>query len=162
MFREMRRTKQLLSKEETIQILQTNTSGVLAVTGDNGYPYTVPLSYVYKDNKLFFHCANEGHKIDSIKRIDKVTFCVIDRDDVVPDKFLTLYRSVIVFGRARILTVDNERQSALESITEKYSSDFMDEGLREIERDWNRVCVVEIEIEHMTGKVAKDLVNDKL
>jgi uncharacterized protein len=162
MFREMRRTKQLLSKEETIQILQTNTSGVLAVTGDNGYPYTVPLSYVYKDNKLFFHCANEGHKIDSIKRSDKVTFCVIDRDDVVPDKFLTLYRSVIVFGRARILTVDNERQSALESITEKYSSDFMDEGLKEIVRDWNRVCVVEIEIEHMTGKVAKDLVNDKL
>ena len=83
MFREMRRKKQLLSEAETTEILKTCTSGVLGVTGDNGYPYTVPLSYAYKDNKLFFHFAKEGHKIDGIERNDKVTFCVIDKDEVI-------------------------------------------------------------------------------
>ncbi len=102
MFREMRRKKQLLSKDETIEILSAHTSGVLGVNGDDGYPYTVPVSYIYKDNKLFFHCAKEGHKIDSIKKDDKVTFCVIDKDDVVQEAFTTHFRSVIVFGRARI------------------------------------------------------------
>ena len=68
MFREMRRNKQLLSEAETIEILETCTSGVLGVTGDDDYPYTVPVSHVYKDGKLYFHCASEGHKIDGIKK----------------------------------------------------------------------------------------------
>ena len=156
MFREMRRIKQQLSTAETIEILKACTCGVLGVTGDDGYPYTVPLSYVYKDGKLFFHCAKEGHKIDGINRNDKVTFCVIEKDEVVPEKFATHYRSAIVFGRARILTEDNERRSALECLVEKYSPGFMAEGQREIERDWNRVCVVEVDIEHLTGKTDID------
>ena len=160
MFREMRRKKQLLSKAETIEILKACTSGVLGVTGDNGYPYTVPLSYVYKDGKLYFHCAKEGHKIDGIKKNNKVTFCVIEKDEVIPSKFTTHFRSVIVFGRARILTEDSERQFALESLVEKYSPGHIEEGKREIEADWNRVCVVEVKIEHMTGKAAKEIINN--
>jgi nitroimidazol reductase NimA-like FMN-containing flavoprotein (pyridoxamine 5'-phosphate oxidase superfamily) len=160
MFREMRRKKQLLSNVETIEILKACTSGVLGVTGDDDYPYTVPLSYVYKDRKLFFHCANEGHKIDGIKKNDKVTFCVIEKDEVIQSKFTTHFRSVIVFGRARILTEDSERQYALESLVEKYSPDYIEEGKREIEGDWNRVYVVEVKIEHMTGKAAKEIVKN--
>jgi nitroimidazol reductase NimA-like FMN-containing flavoprotein (pyridoxamine 5'-phosphate oxidase superfamily) len=160
MFREMRRKKQLLSNVETIEILKACTSGVLGVTGDDDYPYTVPLSYVYKDRKLFFHCANEGHKIDGIKKNDKVTFCVIEKDEVIQSKFTTHFRSVIVFGRAKILTEDSERQYALESLVEKYSPDYIEEGKREIEGDWNRVYVVEVKIEHMTGKAAKEIVKN--
>jgi nitroimidazol reductase NimA-like FMN-containing flavoprotein (pyridoxamine 5'-phosphate oxidase superfamily) len=162
MFREMRRNQQLLSQEESIKILNNRTSGVLGVTGDDGYPYTVPLSYVYKDNKLFFHCAKVGHKIDGIRRNDKVTFCVIDKDEIVQEKFTTHFRSVIIFGRARILNEDYERRFALECINAKYSPDFIDEGLKEIEKDWARVCVVEINIEHMTGKAAIEIVNKSL
>jgi uncharacterized protein len=156
MFRDMRRKKQELTREETIEILKTSTSGVLAVTGDEGYPYTVPVSHAYQDGKLFFHCAKEGHKIDGIQRNDKVTFCVIAKDEVIPEKFATDYLSVIVFGRARILTEDGERRSALECLVEKFSPGYMEAGRKEIERDWNRVCVVEILIEHMTGKTAKE------
>ena len=76
MFREMRRKKQLLSETETIEILHSCTSGVLAVIGDNDYPYTIPLSFAYKDGKLFFHFAKAGHKIDSIVKNNKVSFCV--------------------------------------------------------------------------------------
>ncbi len=111
MFREMRRKKQLLSEAETIEILKTGTSGVLGVSGDDGYPYTVPLSYVYQDGKLFFHCAQEGHKIDAIGRNDKVSFCVIHQDKIIPEKFTTHYRSAIAFGRARILTDEGEKSS---------------------------------------------------
>lgn len=154
MFREMRRKKQQLSAVETIEILQACTSGVLAVTGDNDYPYAVPLSYVYKDGKLFFHFAKAGHKLDGIARNDRVSFCVIKTDDVVQKTFTTHFRSAIVFGRARILTKDSEKKYALECLVEKYSPAYIAEGQAEIERDWDRVCVAEVQIEHMTGKAA--------
>ena len=162
MFREMRRKKQLLSKEETIEILQSCTSGVLGVTGDDDYPYTVPVSYVFKDGKLFFHCAKEGHKIDSIKRNDKVTFCVIEKDEVIQKTFTTHFKSVSIFGRARILTDDYERRHALESLIERYSPNYIEEGQLEIESAWNIVCLIEVKIEHMTGKAAMEIVNSKL
>jgi nitroimidazol reductase NimA-like FMN-containing flavoprotein (pyridoxamine 5'-phosphate oxidase superfamily) len=158
MFREMRRKKQLLPETEAIEILKAHTSGVLAVTGDDDYPYAVPLSYVYKDGKLFFHCAKTGHKIDGITRNEKVTFCVIDKDDVIQKTFTTHFRSVTVFGRAKILTEDGEKRRALENLIEKYSPDYTEAGQDEIERDWNRVCIVEIAIEHITGKAAIEIV----
>jgi nitroimidazol reductase NimA-like FMN-containing flavoprotein (pyridoxamine 5'-phosphate oxidase superfamily) len=161
MFREMRRKKQLLPEAETIEILRSCTSGVLAVTGDDDYPYAVPLSYAYKDGKLFFHFAKTGHKVDGILKNDKVSFCVIKTDDVIPETFTTHFRSIIVFGRARILTEDSEKKYALECLVEKYSPDHIAEGHKEIAREWNTVCVAEIRIEHMTGKAAIEIVNNK-
>jgi nitroimidazol reductase NimA-like FMN-containing flavoprotein (pyridoxamine 5'-phosphate oxidase superfamily) len=161
MFREMRRKKQLLSEAETIEILRSCTSGVLAVTGDNEYPYAVPLSYAYKDGKLFFHFAKAGHKLDGIEKNNKVSFCVIKTDDVIQKTFTTHFRSVIVFGTARILTEDSEKKYALECLVEKYSPDYIAEGQSEIEHDWNRVCAAEIKIEHVTGKAAIEIINNK-
>ena len=157
----MRRVKQALSREECIAILKTCTAGVLGLAGDNDYPYTVPISYVYKEDQLFFHCAKEGHKIDSILRNNKVSFCVIDQDQVIQEKLTTHYRSVIVFGRASILTDDAERRSALESLVEKYAPDYTEAAEQEIKRDWNRVCIVGVIIEHMTGKATLDLVKNQ-
>ncbi|GAB6180099.1 pyridoxamine 5'-phosphate oxidase family protein [Desulfotomaculum defluvii] len=159
MFRDMRRKKQLLCREETIEIIKLCTSGVLGVIGDDDYPYTVPVSYVYIDGKLFIHSAKQGHKIDSIKKNDKVTFCVIEKDEVKQKTFTTHFRSVSIFGRARILTGDSDRRYALESLVKKYSPDYIKEGQQEIERDWNRVCLIEIKIEHMTGKAAIEIIN---
>ena len=161
MFREMRRSKQLLSEAETIEILKSCTSGVLAVTGDNDYPYAVPLSYAYKDGKLFFHFAKAGHKIDGIVKNNKVSFCVIKTDDVIQKTFTTHFRSVIVFGKARILTEDSEKKYALECLVEKYSPDYIAESQSEIEREWKLVSVAEIQIEHMTGKAAIEIINGK-
>ena len=160
MFRKMRRKNQQLSRGEAIEILQTCPTGILGVMGDDGYPYTVPLNYVFGDDKLFFHCAKEGHKVDSIRKNDKVAFCVIEKDEVVPKAFATKYRSVVVFGKARILTEDGERRYALERLIDKYSSNYREEGKREIEKEWGIVCVVEIRIEHMVGKAAIKSVMD--
>lgn len=158
MFREMRRKKQLLSEEETIKILNLCTSGVLGVIGDDGYPYTIPLSYAYKEGKIFIHSAKEGHKIDSLKSSDKVTFCVIEKDDVIQETFTTYFRSVSVFGRARILTEDCEKKYALECLVEKYSPDYIKEGQQEIKKAWDRVSLIEVRVEHMSGKAAIEVV----
>jgi nitroimidazol reductase NimA-like FMN-containing flavoprotein (pyridoxamine 5'-phosphate oxidase superfamily) len=161
MFRKMRRNKQQLSEAEAIEILQSCTSGVLAVSGDDDYPYAVPLNYAYRDGKLYFHLARAGHKLEAIQKHDKVSFCVIKTDEVVPETFSTNYRSAIVFGRARILTDDAEKKYGLECLVEKYSPDYVEKGQSEIKREWNRVCVVEVTIEHMTGKAAMEIINNK-
>ena len=160
MFRPLRRKNQLLSEEETMEILRSCTSGVLAVAGDDDYPYAVPLSYVYRDGKLYFHCAAEGHKIDSIRRNNKVSFCVIQADDVIQKTFTTHYKSVIVFGKARILEDENDKRHALECLVKKYSPDYIHEGQVEIEHDLKIVCLVEVAIEHMTGKAAIEIIKD--
>lgn len=146
MFREMRRNKQLLPDEEAIEILKTCTSGVLAVSGDDDYPYAVPLSYVYSDGKLIFHLAKSGHKMDGILRNNKVSFCVVETDNVIPEKFTTHFRSVIVFGRARILTENDEKRAALECLMEKYSHDYIKERQSENEDCLNQVAIVEVKI----------------
>lgn len=162
MFREMRRGKQLLSREDTIAILKRGTNGVLAVSGDEGYPYAVPVSYVYSEEKIFFHGARTGHKLDGIARNDKVSFCVVDRDEVIQETYTTQFRSAIAFGRARVLTGDAEKRRALMLLAEKYSPDMSREKHNEaIDREWAPVCVVEIAVEHLTGKEAIELVRQK-
>ena len=79
----------MLSQEENIEILRAGASGVLAVHGDDDYPYTIPLNYVYRDNKLYFHSAKTGHKLDAIQRQPKVSFCVISEDKIVPEEYTT-------------------------------------------------------------------------
>lgn len=158
MFRKMRRDKQLLAPEETVEILKACTSGVLAVHGDNGYPYAVPVSHAYDQGKLYFHSAKDGHKLDSIVKDEKVSFCVIQKDEVIPETFTTHFRSVIVFGRARVLTDADERMHAMRVISAKFSPQYPAEGQAEIERSWDRFNVIEVMIDHMTGKEAIELV----
>ncbi|MBQ9165811.1 MAG: pyridoxamine 5'-phosphate oxidase family protein [Oscillospiraceae bacterium] len=162
MFREMRRSKQLLTREETIAIFERGTNGVLAVSGDEGYPYAVPVSYVYGDGKIFFHCAKTGHKMDAICRCDKVSFCVVDQDEVIQESYTTHYRSAIAFGRAKVLTNDEEKRSALLKLAEKYSPDMgRIRHEQEMEKSWAAVTLVEIAVEHMTGKECIELVRQK-
>lgn len=159
MFREMRRKNQLLSLEETISILEQETSGTLAVLGDDGYPYAVPLSYVYEDSKIYFHCAKTGHKMEAIINNDKVSFCIIAQDQIIPEEYTTYYRSVIVFGKARLLE-NEEKRHAVELLAKKYSPEDEAGRAKEIEESFNRVAMVEITIEHMTGKAALELVKE--
>lgn len=162
MFREMRRKKQLLSNSDSISILKKCTSGVLAVSGDDDYPYTVPLSYVYDDNKIFFHAAKSGYKLDAIKNNNKVSFCVIEKDDIKPEEYTTYYRSVIVFGRAFIIEDDNIKREAIEKLALKYYPDDIKENRdKAINNEYNALCIIELDIEYMTGKEAIELINKK-
>ncbi|MEY8367793.1 pyridoxamine 5'-phosphate oxidase family protein [Anaerovoracaceae bacterium 42-11] len=162
MFREMRRSKQVMSFEDSAAVLERNTAGVLAVSGDDGYPYAVPLSYVYTDGKIYFHCAKQGHKLDAIARCEKVSFCVIDQDQVVPEEFTTYFRSVIAFGKARVLEEPAEKRAALEALGKRYSPDETPEALaKEVEGSFKQVTMVEITIDHLSGKEAKELAKQR-
>lgn len=159
MFREIRRKKQTLSLEESIRILEKGTAGVLALSGDDGYPYAVPISYVYEDSKFFFHGAKSGHKIDAIRRCEKASFCVIEQDHIVPEKYTTYFKSVIAFGKIRIMKEESEIRKAVETLALKYHPNDTEDGRQEvIKRDWDRLCMIELSIEHLSGKEAIELV----
>lgn len=156
MFREMRRNKQSLSEEEVKEVLERRTSGVLACLGDDGYPYAVPVSYIYFNGKIYFHSAKTGHKIDAIEKYPKVSFTVIDEDTVVSEKYTTYFRSVIAFGKARI-TEGVEMVQAFIALTEKYSGNQPEEARkREVAEGVSHAYVIAIDVEHITGKEAKD------
>lgn len=161
MFHEMRRKKQILSEKDCISVLNRGTSGVLAVSGNNDYPYAVPVSYVYKDGKIIFHCAKTGHKLEAIARNEKVSFCVIDQDKIVPEEYTTYFRSVIAFGKARILEEESEKRNDLKILASKYCLNDEQGILNEIKSGFSHVCVVEIDIEHLSGKEAIELVREK-
>lgn len=155
MFRQMRRFKQQLPQEEAEKILENGKTGILAVNGDDGFPYAVPVNYVYKKGKIYFHGATAGHKYDAMLRNNKVSFCVIDKDDVVAEKLTTYFRSVIVFGTVRLLEGDELVQAAYDLGIKYYDND---EAVRkEIARELNALACFEINIEHMTGKEAIEL-----
>lgn len=157
MFRQMRRKNQALSAEECEKILREGTSGVIALDGDDGYPYAVPISYVFCDHKIYFHCAKSGHKLDAIARNEKASFCVIGEDHVIPEEYTTQYKSVIVFGKIRILEDDGEKRAAIEQLALKYAPDDTRENRqKEIEQYQSALCMLEMSIAHMSGKKRKE------
>ena len=161
-FREMRRKKQALSQQEVWDILYKGTSGVLALWGDNDYPYAVPISYVYDDGKIYFHSAKSGHKVDAIQRAAKASFCVIDKDLVIPEEYTTYFRSVIAFGQIRVIEDDREKRAAIEKLAIKYApQDTAANRDNAINREWKSLCMLEMAIDHMTGKEAIELVKEQ-
>ena len=159
MFHKMRRNVQQLSQEESEAVLLRGTAGVLALAGDKAFPYAVPISYVYDGEHIYFHSATEGHKIDAIERNPNASFAVIDQDDVIPEKYTTAFRSVIVFGSIRIIGDDTEKRAAVRKLALKYAPDNTEQQhAAEIDGAWSRFCMLEMSIAHMTGKQAIELV----
>jgi nitroimidazol reductase NimA-like FMN-containing flavoprotein (pyridoxamine 5'-phosphate oxidase superfamily) len=158
MFREMRRSKQLLSMQDTVAVMDRCTNGILACLGDEDYPYAVPLSYVYFNDKIYFHSAKVGHKIDAITKNSKVSFSVIDEDTIVSEEYTTYFRSVIAFGKARIVEGD-EWLEAFKALVEKYSGDQPEKAKHKEIIGCTQAYIIAIDIEHITGKEAIEFVN---
>lgn len=156
MFREMRRFKQAVSREECIKILTEEKRAVLAVNGDDGYPYAIPINFYY-DNEtesIYFHCAKAGHKLDSILKNDKVCFTVYNSGYRKED-WSYYVTSVVVFGRARVMTDEAEIREKIRKFGLKYYP-TVQEVDEEIRRDLDRVNFVAITVEHMTGKLVHE------
>lgn len=162
MFREMRRNRQALSGEEISNVLYRGTSGVLALSGDDGYPYAVPISYVYDGENIYFHCARSGHKLDAIRRNPKASFCVIGQDQVVPDTYTSHFRSVIVFGQIQVIEDEAEKRAAIEKLAVKYAPEDTAAGRKDaIDGAWTRLCILKMSVDHMSGKEAAELVRKR-
>ena len=151
----MRRLGQELSSEECIEILVNEPRGVLALWGDDDYPYALPMSHVFVDGKIYFHGAKTGHKIDAVKNHSKVSFCVIDKGVKAEDSWWYTFKSVIVFGKISTLTDEQEKIDKLTHLGNKFFP-TQKETEDEINRLLDRTEVFEITIEHMTGKIVKE------
>ncbi len=154
MFREMRRQDKKLSNMEAARILGAGEHGILSTSCSNGYPYGVPMSYVYENNCIYFHCAAEGQKLDNIKYNNNVSFCVVGDTVTLPESFSVKYESVVVLGKAFELSGD-EKRIALEAIVAKYSKDYIKEGFEYIKNSIDETKLFKIAIEHMTGKAGR-------
>lgn len=160
MFRKMRRFKQQLTPEECLRILKEGKYGVLSLIGDDGYPYGVPVNYVYYDSFIYIHSAKSGHKIDAIKNSDKISFTIVSKDDVIEEKLTSYFKSIIIFGKAEMISDEEEMKDAMLALGRKYSSSLSWTRIEEeIKNDFKALSVIKIEIKHMTGKQAIELVN---
>lgn len=161
----MRRKRQEMDPTDVLALLRAGDYGVLAVHGDDDYPYTIPINYVFLEQGLdgsaekgafYFHCALDGHKMTAARRNPKAGFCVVEQHDVVPEKFATTYRSVVAFGKLRIVDQD-EMRDALYKLTKRFDPEAHETILAEIEKDAPRCTVLELKAEHITGKRSSDL-----
>ena len=155
MFREMRRKKQALSEEECIDILINEPRGVLAVLGDDEYPYALPLSHVYVDGKIYFHgTIKDSHKRDAIERHEKVSYCVMDKG-TKSDSWWYTFKSVIIFRKMRTI---KDRDTKIEKLTQLGNKFFPseEETKDEIDRLLDVTELYEITIDHISGKIVKE------
>ena len=157
MFRELVRKKQALSAEECIKILKEEPRGVLSVQGDDGYPYGTPLNHWYceDDGHLYFHSGMSGHRIDALKKCDKVSFCVYDQGYRKEGDWALYIKSVIVFGRMRPVEDHDRAMEISRKLSVKYTDD-MEYICREILHAGPRTLVYELIPEHMTGKLVHE------
>lgn len=155
MFRDLTRAKQKLSAEECRELLNNEKRGVLSVLGDEDYPYGLPMNFYYseKENKIYFHSGKLGHKIESVARHDKVSFCVYDEGYRKEGHWSLNIRSVIVFGR--IKATESWSREMMIKFCRKFTDD-MAYIESEIEKYADNTIVLELGIEHMTGKIVNE------
>lgn len=161
MFREMRRKNQDFPREECIKILENTTHGVLSLLGDDGYPYGVPLNHVLLEDTLYFHCAMEGHKADAIRSCDRASFCAIDVNEVDGKNLTTRFRSVMAFGRVRMVEDKETKRKALMAIGKKFASEYMEKAEAEIKSSLEHTGIIEMCIEHISGKESRALARER-
>lgn len=153
MFREIRKKKKEISIEEIKKLLTNERRGVLSVIGDDGYPYGIPLNYYYdeKNNVIYFHGSRVGHKVDALKKCDKVCFTIYGDEQIVEEKWAPYLKSVVIFGRCH--TIDNQ-DVAIKICKEFAKKYYPNEKLieKEIQTSGKTVQMFAIEIEHFSGK----------
>ena len=153
MFRPVRKSKNALGEEAAKEVLRSARRGVLAVNGDNGYPYAIPINYLYDEEagKIYFHGAKAGHKADSINKCDKVCFTAYGNEIIREEAWAPFVRSAVVFGRCRVVEDRAETLILVKRLAMKY---YPDESLAdgEIAAAGKAVRMYEIDIEHMSGK----------
>jgi len=151
MFRELRRKDMKVSEEEIEEVLTRGEYGVISTIGEDGYPYGIPMSYIYENGSIYFHCGRYGHKIDNFNYSNKVSFTVVYDTELVPENLDHHYKSVIVFGKVVEVSKD-EKIESLRSLVKKYAQGYEDLGELSIDEEEHITKVFRIDIENKEGK----------
>ena len=152
MNREMYKKERQMSSEATAAIFSKGNHGTLAVNGDDGYPYAVPVNYVYDGGKIYIHSAKYGYKIDAVKRDDKVCFSAILNSKVQQDKFTAAFQSVIAFGKISFVEDEAEKKRILEQFIYKMSPEFVEGGMKFVNAAIGKTALLCIDVEEIKGK----------
>ena len=157
MFRKMRRSNQALSREEMVELLKTETRGVMSVQGDNGYPYGFPINHYYDEdtNKIYIHGATFGHRVSAVKKDPKVSYCVFGGEYQKEGDWAKYVKSVIIFGKAEMVEDAREVVRVSRLLCDKFPCppEYVE---HEIEKDAPRTLVIAINIENMNGKLVHE------
>ncbi len=157
MFRDLIRKNKKLSEKECITVLKNEKRGVLSVQGDNGYPYGMPMNHFYDEEsgKIYFHCGKAGHRLDSIKRNNKVSFCVYDKGFSNEGEWALNVKSVVVFGKIEIIEETEKIISVCEKLSYKFTRDT-EYIQNEIKNHADKTLILELTPEHICGKIVKE------
>ena len=157
MFRELIRKNKQLSMEDCIHVLNTETRGVLSVQGDDGYPYGMPMNHWYceENGRIYFHSGPKGHKVDAMREYEKVSFCVYDQGYRIEGEWALNIKSVIVFGRIRVVEDQQEAIEIIRRLSYKYTSDsaYIE---HEIQTAGARTLCLELIPEYICGKLVNE------
>ena len=157
MFRELSRRNKQITDAECIELLTVEKRGVLAVNGDEGYPYAMPMNHFYntEDGCIYFHCGKKGHRLDSLSRSDKASFCVCEQGQRLDGDWAYTVRSVVVFGRIEIVD-DMERVTQISAeLSRKFTDDEQYIGT-EIANYAKATLLLKLTPEHICGKRVKE------
>ncbi len=157
MFREIQRKNKIIPMEECIALLESETRGILSVIGDDDYPYGMPMNHFYnsEDGKIYFHCGKSGHRLDSLKNHNKVSFCVYDKGYKKDGDWALNVKSVIVFGKIELIDNIDMISDISMRLSHKFTQD--DEYIEsEIEKYAHETLLLQLTPEHITGKLVTE------
>lgn len=160
MERKMYKENRKMALQDAEKAFENNNHGILCVNGDDGYPYGVPVNYIYEDKKIYIHSAKYGYKIDAVKADNKVCFTSIINAEVIPHKFTAAYMSVIAKGTIRIVEDETERRHILEQYIYKMAPDYIETGMKFVDASIARTELLCIDVEELTGKANIDSSSD--
>ena len=152
MARKIWQAQRKLSAEETEALLTSGKEGVLAVNGDDGYPYAVPVNYVYLDGAIYVHTAQHGYKVEAIQANSKVCFTAVLSSEINEADTTTKFESVIATGDAVLLTDIGEKERAMEEIVRRLAPSNVAGGMATIQRLLPAVGMIKINVTELTGK----------
>lgn len=153
----IRRQDRLLQEDRALELLSEGEYGFLAFASCEGNEggYGVPINYVFDGGSLWFHCAINGEKLKRVESNNRVSFCVVGITQIQPDKFSTLYESVMAFGQIEIVEDEDIKRKALASLIAKYSSDYVEKGRQYTEKSLHKTVILHFKIDHISAKTKK-------
>lgn len=150
--REMYKKERQVSEDRAKEMLLSATEGILAMYGDDGYPYAVPMNYIYMDGAIYMHSSDQGYKVDALKENKKVCFSVIVRSQIAPELYTTKYESIIATGEIEFVEDHEERQLVMEAFVDRFSPGLREGGLKFIRAALHRTAILKFHIREMKGK----------
>ena len=155
MTKPLRRADRRLDDAAAMALLKRGEYGILSTSDKSNRPYGIPVNYVVMKDNIFFHCATEGQKLENITTNKGVSFCVVGKTELLPEKFSTRYESVVVSGNADVIEDKVLKKTALCALVAKYAPDHIAAGDAYIDRLMGQTAVVRVSIEYLAGKARK-------